>query len=346
MLRSYVYKICLSLFVIIFLPLATGLDGTAQPPAPLAKRKIQKSSVDTSVPLTTLFFSPVIYNTGGYDPAWVTVGDVNGDGKPDLLVANARGDAKTAFSASTIGVLLGNGDGTFQSPLIVNSGGSYLHSVLLADVNHDGRLDILAANGCTLIGQGVCSDEGGIGVLLGNGDGTFSTAVDYNTGGFGYTGLTLSAVDVNGDGNLDLIVLNNCSSPCDANDPPQGSVSVMLGNGKGAFQSPSVYASGGYVSSGLAVADLNADQELDVVVANVCGNANVVNCTTPGFLNVLLGSGNGTLQTSVPYASGGQGASTVTVADLNSDGIPDLIEGIAGQTGAEAYRRTVAWESS
>jgi FG-GAP-like repeat len=113
------------------------------------------------------------------------VADVNGDGVPDILVANIRRNlTDQVFAASNVGVTLGNGDGTFQPAVTYPSGGSELHSIAVADVNNDGKLDIIAGNGCSIISQGLCSGEGAVGVLLGNGDGTFRPAIDYGSGGF------------------------------------------------------------------------------------------------------------------------------------------------------------------
>src|SRR5260370_70647 len=99
------------------------------------------------------FLPPVIYGSGGPFASSVAVADVNGDDKPDLVVADD----------SSVGVLLGNGDGTFQTAVTYSSGGAFLDSVAVADVNGDGSPDLVVANEAGL---------GTIGVLLGNADGT------------------------------------------------------------------------------------------------------------------------------------------------------------------------------
>src|SRR5882672_4452705 len=100
-----------------------------------------------------LFLPAVTYHSGGYDLS-LAVADVNGDGRPDLLVADYDG---------SVDVLLGNGDGTFQTVAAYSSGGSAPYSVAVADLNGDGRPDLAVAN----------FNSNTVGVLLGNGDGTF-----------------------------------------------------------------------------------------------------------------------------------------------------------------------------
>jgi hypothetical protein len=114
-----------------------------------------------------LNFAPVVvYGSGGYEAFSVAVADVNGDGKPDLLVANY---SDSSGLNPTVGVLLGNGDGTFQASVTYSSGGYGALSVTVADVNGDGKPDVLVANAC---GNSCSSANGSVGVLLGNDDGT------------------------------------------------------------------------------------------------------------------------------------------------------------------------------
>ena len=122
-----------------------------------------------------------------------------------------------------MGVLLGNGDGTFQAAVTYGTGGIYADSVAVADVNGDGKLDLVAEN----------YGSNNVGVLLGNGDGTFQTAVTYGSGGaYPYS---VAVADVNGDGKPDIVVANSGSS----------NVGVLLGNGDGTFQTAVAYGSGG-----------------------------------------------------------------------------------------------------
>ncbi len=108
------------------------------------------------------FQAPVSYPVNGY-PVSVAVGDFNGDGKLDLVVANGN-------SPGTISVLLGKGDGTFQSPVdyatVQNP-----QAVTVGDFNGDGKLDLAVAAGGSF--------QGAVSILLGNGNGTFQAHVDY-----------------------------------------------------------------------------------------------------------------------------------------------------------------------
>jgi hypothetical protein len=253
------------------------------------------------------FLAAVTYHSGGssgpYFPVSIAIADVNGDHKPDVVVANG--------GSNTVGVLLGNGDGTFQPAVTYGSGEFYPVSVAIADLNGDGKPDIVVANWC-----GPVTCDGSVGVLLGIGDGTFSPAVTYSSGGL--YGLSVAVADVNGDGKPDLLVANGCASSklCGT----KGAVAVLLGNGDGTFQSAIEYLSGGAYPYSLKVADLNGDGKLDVVAAN----------SDDGNVGVLLGNGNGTFQKAVTYSSGDYYirvdlSTSVAVADVNGDGHPDLL---------------------
>jgi hypothetical protein len=215
-----------------------------------------------------------------------------------------------------VGVLLGNGNGTFQAAVPYGSGAWEPRSVVVADVNGDGKLDLLVANQC-ISGPNCTSVIGGVTVLLGNGNGTFQPAVAYGSGGV--RSFSVAVADVNGDGKPDLLVTNVYASNTNWNN---GTVGVLLGNGDGTFQSALAYPSGGYWPWSVAVADLNKDGKRDVVVANQCSDSS---CGTTGSVGVLLGNGDGTLQTAVPYDSRGSWAWFVTLSDVNGDAKPDVI---------------------
>jgi hypothetical protein len=221
------------------------------------------------------FQAAVSYGSGGYFAFSVAVADLNGDGKPDLLVANLCEISECLNSQKgTVGVLFGNGDGTFQAAATYSSGGYFANSVAVADVNGDGKPDLLVLNQST--NQTAYPK---LGVLFGNGDGTFQAATTYNTGGL--IGTSMAVADVNGDGKPDVVVANQCAI---VNFCNTGSLGVLLGNGDGTFQAPVPYGSGGISADSVAVGDVNGDGKPDLVVANLCADSNCAN----GSVGVLI----------------------------------------------------------
>jgi hypothetical protein len=107
------------------------------------------------------FRAPVIYSSGQFEASSVTVGDINGDGKPDLAVANHCAEPQCRVGG--VGVLLGNGDGTFQRALTYLSGGTTAESVKLADLNGDRKPDLVLVNECK---SSLNCTIGTVGVLL------------------------------------------------------------------------------------------------------------------------------------------------------------------------------------
>jgi hypothetical protein len=277
-----------------------------------------------------LNFAPaVLYGSGGSGANSVAVADVNGDGKPDIVVANEN----------VVAVLLGNGDGTFQAAVTYGSGGAGAGPAAVADVNGDGKPDIVVGNDCL---DSNCYTSG-VGVLLGNGDGTFQAAVTYGSGGFGPN--SVAVADLNGDGKSDIVVGNDCDSNGELHCET-GPVDVLLGNGDGTFQPAVPYYS--YESpQSIAVADVNGDGKLDLVV----GTSAFVNIQTLGEIDVFLGNGDGTFQLAVTYDSG-QGAWGVAVADVNGDGKPDIVSaevqggiGVLLGNGDGTFQQPVIYES-
>jgi hypothetical protein len=162
----------------------------------------------------------------------VAVGDLNLDGKVDLAVANGGSD--------DVSVLLGNGDGSFQTA--INYGAhNFPFDVALGDLNGDGKPDLAVADSFD-----------GASVLLGNGDGSFQTAVKYAAAD---GGASIALGDLNSDGKPDLALTGHTN------------VAVMLGNGDGSFQSAFNYAAHDLPTS-LAMHDLNGDNRSDLAVAN------------------------------------------------------------------------------
>jgi len=271
---------------------------------------VERNTLGTSPTIASvpLFLPGVPYNSGGAGAFSVAAADVNGDGVPDLVVANlCESSSNCAVGPGGVAVLMGNGDGTFQTPVAYSSGGRLAVSVAVADVNGDGKLDLLVANNCA--SGNSCPTDGAVGVLLGIGDGTFQTAAAYGSGGAIAT--SVAVADVNGDGKLDLVVGNACGS---INCPSPSKVGVLLGNGDGTFQAAVSYDPGGSGAASVKMADVNGDGKPDLLVANPNSRS----------LGVLLGNGDGTFQAAVSYDPGGL-ANSVAVADVNGDGKLDLV---------------------
>jgi hypothetical protein len=164
-------------------------------------------------------------------------------------------------------------------------------AVAFADFNGDGQLDLAVANSGVL--NSVVIDDGGISVLLGNGDGTFQAAKSFTAG---KNPFALAASDFNRDGKSDLVLIDGSG------------VGVLLGNGDGTF-GPVTYFPTASGPHSLAVADLDGDNIPDLVVA-------------ASSLSVLLGNGDGTFQSHVDYPGP---AGSVAVTDVNGDGKLDVI---------------------
>jgi Bacterial Ig-like domain (group 3)/Chitobiase/beta-hexosaminidase C-terminal domain/FG-GAP-like repeat/Fn3 associated/FG-GAP repeat len=228
----------------------------------------------------------------GASPDYLAVGDFNGDGIPDMAVANA-GD-------STVSIFLGKGDGTFVPKPTLNVGNGPV-CIAVADFNGDGIADLAVAN----------NPDQTVTLLLGNGDGTFitkSTTSLPNPPNF------LVTADFNGDGIPDLAVANSQGL---ADMPSTGYVTILLGMGDGTFTTPSTIETGAFANS-LAQGDFNGDGIPDLAVSD----------SAPSGIQILLGKGDGSF-TKGAAVSGGD--VSVAVGDFNGDGIPDLAtEGVRG----------------
>lgn len=223
------------------------------------------------------------------DLAWsITTGDFNNDGIPDIAIAN--------YGAGNVSILLGNGDGTFTeapgSPIAVTFDPQ---GIVAADFNGDGKLDLAMENSYY---------SSVLTVLLGNGDGTFTSAPGSPISLGGESSQAIATADLNGDGIPDLIAGNS------------GELTVLLGNGNGSF-SP-VTAGSLNVADPLSIAagDFNSDGIADLAVADFA-NA--------GQLYIFLGKGDGTFtQSTDSPITVGSFPWSVVAADFDGDGKLDL----------------------
>ena len=226
----------------------------------------------------------------GRAPVSVAVGDVDGDGVPDIVTADSVGD--------TVSVLIGKGDGTFKDPISYPANDSP-QGVILADFDGDGKPDIAVGT----------SNGNRVNVLLNAGDGTFQPVESSRSGAHP---AYLTAFDFDGDGKLDIA----------ATDAADGAVSILHGNGDGTFTWTALYAASRNPQS-LVVADVDGDGNADIAVA--WGNADMLGPDSgSGNMTFLLGNGDGTFRAPTLWPAGGQPTSPL-IADFNEDGQPDLL---------------------
>ncbi len=258
---------------------------------PLSSLLLLLTMVGPAQASVPIFRDPTVYYAGP-DPQTVQVSDLNQDGKLDLVEVNQC----CGTNQNTVGVLLGNGDGTFGTATFYNVG-KMPTWVAIADFNSDGYPDLAVSNAGSTFGAASVS------VLLGNGDGTFKTAVNYSAG---TTCQFVAAADLNGDSKIDLAVANKGSN----------NVSVLIANGDGTFKAAVNYAAG-TAPAALVLADLNNDGKLDLAVAN--------NVTSPtSSVQALLGNGDGTFQ-AAKASTGAANTTAIASGDFDGDGKQDVV---------------------
>ncbi len=260
-------------------------------------------------------------------PTSVAAGDLNGDGRPDLVVTT---------NGSNVTVFLADGNGGFE-PGLQYAAGIQTGNALLADLNADGKLDLVVTD----------SAAGTVNVLFGNGDGTFGKPFTYaaiqnpvglSLGNFAGNGkidlavasqaglavllndgsghfptatsvaissqpLSLAAADLSGSGHDDLVLANQ-----------DGTISVLLGDGNGGFQAPTAHSIASGPLTSVVAGDFNGDGKIDIAVSQA-------NSST---LSVLLSNGDGSFQPGAQYTVGNS-PTFVIAADLKGKGIADLI---------------------
>jgi trimeric autotransporter adhesin len=260
-----------------------------------ANAVLATQSLGTAV--SSLNFFDASTPTTGQDPDSDVIADFNGDGIPDVAIAN--------YGDGTITVLLGKGDGTFapapQSPITVTFDA---RALVAGDFNHDGKMDLAMTNSYY---------NGAVTILLGNGDGSFTPApgTPITVGNSFQMANSLATGDFNGDGIQDIAVgVSNDGY----GGQSLGVLVVLLGNGDGTFkQLPSVNLA---QNPSLTAGDFNRDGITDLAIVDYYYGNHVA---------IYLGKGDGTFQEAVnsPVAVG-QEATGAVAADLNGDGILDL----------------------
>lgn len=241
------------------------------------------------------FLQAVNLRTGGY-PSGIAIGDLNGDGRPDIAVATGRRSVSILFQNSS------GPPGTFLAPATIPvRGGSA--AVAIGDLNGDGAADLVVLAGV-------------VSVLLQDpqNPGTFLARKDYRAG---QQPIAVRIGDLNGDGVPDLAVAN-LGSP---SNPGSANVSVLLQDitHRGNFLARTNYGTGAR-SEDVAIGDLNADNRADLVVAN-SGTL-----STTGSVSVLLQKPPkaGRLSFGRKNYAGKSGPLSVAIGDLNGDGRPDI----------------------
>jgi hypothetical protein len=304
------------------------------------------TSAPAMFPVTASFTPAPVSNSvnAGSNPLLIAKGDFNGDGKLDMAVANG--------STHSIQVMLGNGDGTFtagSSFVVGSSPVSVPTSIAVADFTEDGKLDIAVGVSPDSIidiftGDGtgnftlvntiptvvnpvsmVVTDfnlDGFSDLAVANGqDNTVTVFLGRGNGSFWITSTPLAtalsgpvqvlASDFNNDGFAELMIVNSKNN----------TITILPGKGTGAFGNAAAALTLASAPSAVAVGDFNLDGKMDIAVVSQTGNT----------VTVYLGNGNNTFQTGVPYATG-TGPDSVAVADVNGDGLLDLVTANSGGT--------------
>lgn len=301
---SHRLNISLTLTVIVMLALALGSSAAfATNPLPLINaplvpgQKIPGAATFTLTVNGTGFVSGAVVNWNGNArtttfvssskvTATINAADVATAGTDSVTVSNPApgGGLSNAahFQVVKSGYTVAFGKLDFSTDLTPAD-------VAAADFNGDGKVDLAVATG-----------NNSVSVLLGAGDGTFPTHVEYPVPGHPSSILT---GDFNGDGKIDIATV----------DPYQSEISILLGNGDGTFQAHQEYLTGLHPVA-FATADMNGDGKLDIIVADYNDEK----------VAVLLGNGDGTFKAHVDYATG-NGPSGVAIGDFNGDGKLDLV---------------------
>ena len=228
----------------------------------------------------------------GFDsiPYSLAIGDFNNDHKLDIAVAH--------YGTNTIGVYLGQGNGTFTSQAILNLGmNSHPSSIVIGDLNNDTHLDIVV----------VCPGTNSVDVILGFGNGTFAMVTKYSTGN-NSSPLSVAIGDFDNDNKLDIAVASYGTV----------SVGVLFGRGNGLFSDQiTFFTSSNSNPYSIATGDFNNDTRLDIAAINYDYN----------YVDIILTYRNYSFlnQTTYPTTGINSNPNSVAVADFNNDNRSDII---------------------
>jgi len=239
------------------------------------------------------FGSTVSTSFDAPDPFSLNGGDLNGDGKTDLVTVN-RGGGNNLEGTISIALSDGTGHFTIQPNPSVRTPSNPV-GIAFADFNKDGKMDLAVPSGF------------GFSILLGNGAGGFAPRTHFTTA----NSSSLRAADFNGDGNIDLAMVS---------EEPNGKTSVVLGDGTGGFGAPLQFNLGNFPSD-LVAADLNADGKADLAVSISSQNSSGPQVSS---IAVLLGDGAGGFGSLIMIPAE-RVASRIIAVDLNGDTRPDIL---------------------